>query len=132
MNLMCDRKLLAWTAGLAVLHIAVAWTCFFSFTTIMLAAELPSVLGKATGAAFRDVPDPTVSLAGLSLHLASNKGAFELVGIEPIYRSGDDTLASRVYGKDGEVKRIEARPGYAIGAILGQVGDRPTGLRVVF
>jgi Leucine-rich repeat (LRR) protein len=129
---MLGRTQLASAAHQAVVPIAAVCACYLSFATTMVAAEPPTSLGRATGAAFRDVPNPVVSLAGLNLHLFSNNGKMELVGIEPIYRSGGDTFASRMYGKDGEVKRIEARAGYAIGAIMGQTSDRPVGLRLVF
>lgn len=99
------------------------------------------VLGKATGDEFSEMVPAQTHLVGFEVSKkkssSNSPGArYFLVSIQPLYRSkdGEELIEGKLYGKkSGDVERVIAPVGYAVGSLRGQVdfGDL-YGFEIIF
>jgi len=91
--------------------------------------------GGKLGIVFRDVPKEPAILTGLIARTGPYGPWGGLYGIRGIFETSSGTWIGPVRGEGagsgGEI-RVEAKPGYAVGAIELKYDDRPHGLRLTF
>jgi hypothetical protein len=102
-----------------------------------------SVLWKLTFVGSLNPPPPTREyhsqstagsvLVGLRLttdHVSARSG---ICSVQPIYENKDGRLYGEQFGEPGAtVIEIQAKPGFAVGAIVGSAGRQVTGLKLIF
>ncbi len=94
-----------------------------------------ATVGGDDGEGFEDIPWGHCRLIGLKLTTSAAPGAPDatITSAQPIYAVGGDSMATKTYGKATDtVYRIVSKPGYAVGGIVSEGGDRVSGLQVVF
>lgn len=95
------------------------------------ADDSAQLIGRAEGAPFSHVPNPPATLVGMSVTARVIKSKTMLFGLAPIYRAGDQPVEAQQFGTLSAPVRAEARPGYAVGAIVTQTGNF-AGMRLIF
>ena len=91
--------------------------------------------GAAKGAtAFNDLPEEGGLLVGLSVTTKGSGNRASVASVQPIYLTGAGQKQGGTFGRpEGSATSLEAREGYAVGAITGKGGpDRVEGFKVVF
>ncbi|HEY2413161.1 MAG TPA: hypothetical protein VGI40_13005 [Pirellulaceae bacterium] len=72
-------------------------------------------------------------LVGLRLTTDHGNPRFGICSIQPIYENKDGRLDGDQLGEPGATAiDIEAKPGYAVGAVVGSAGTRITALKLIF
>jgi hypothetical protein len=80
------------------------------------------------GQCFEDIPWGQCRLIGFNVTTSS-----AITSLQPIYAVAGDSLATKIYGKASDTSaRIVAKPGYTIGGIVAESGDRVMGMQIVF
>lgn len=101
-------------------------------------AQAPSVggevraLGKVEGQTLEIRPGKGARLVGMKVNGGPGTGHDRVFSCTPIFRADETPVADAPAAEGGAEIAAEARPGYAVGAIVGQGGDRVWGFRLVF
>lgn len=89
-------------------------------------------LGDTGGQAFTERPGNGARLVGMKVSGGAQSSTKIVAACEPIFRAGDGTVTSTRYGEGLDFVSAEARPGYVVGAIVGQAGPQVSGFRLIF
>jgi hypothetical protein len=90
------------------------------------------LIGGGGGGKFED-NRAKVPLIGFNVTTRPVGRNLVVASVQPIYMTDHGNLASKVYGNPvGKVVSLQAKPGYAVGAIVAKGGDRLDGFKVVF
>ena len=82
---------------------------------------------------FRDVGPEGSVLVGVRVSYIERFGGPKIRSAQPIYRSGKNYYAGRIYGAPGgPVTTVVARPGYAVGGLVTHTGLTVDGFGIVF
>ncbi|NQT85439.1 DUF1080 domain-containing protein, partial [bacterium] len=86
--------------------------------------------GKPT---FEDIPEGGGLLVGLKITTGAYVAATVITSVQPLYVTPAGKQAGAVYGTPGKNSQtVMAKPGYAVGGVVGRLGDRLDGFTVVF
>jgi hypothetical protein len=95
--------------------------------------ERVNEVGGRGGGLFQEVAPGSGLLVGLRATISWFDGHEIIKSLVPQYRVGEATVSGRVHGDPlGRMQETIAQPGYAIGALVAQGGERVNGFRVVF
>lgn len=93
----------------------------------------PRPLGGAGGGAFRDLPPDGALVAGFRVSVGPVFGNPCVSSLQPLFMSATGKVEGVTHGKKlGDLKTIEARPGYAVSGIVVKTGLAVDGFKVVF
>jgi hypothetical protein len=89
-------------------------------------------VGGGGGGQWESLPQPTALLVGFRLRQGDFAGHNVLTGLQPVFLSGDERIDGESYGPHKPGQLEEAAPGYAVGALNANSGQRVDGFEIVF
>ena len=97
-----------------------------------LAVAKTSLIGGGGGGKFEDV-QPTAKIVGFVVTTKRFAGHVVIGAVQVLFSASRRVYPSQIHGHPGNKPvLIQAKPGYAVGAIVGKGGQRLDGFKVVF
>ncbi len=95
--------------------------------------EATEFVGGKGGGKLLEVPSPHQTLTGFDVTYGEMGASRVIRSVQAIYDQQGTQVRGKTYGSaNPEHVRVEAKPGYAIGAIIARGGYRVDGFRAVF